>query len=566
MGIRDNVLRALGGVPGEEFEQLREAAQETEQLRETVEQFENTTELFQERLAELELALEDQGWARMAADGDTDFSRGALRQIAKMARIYWLKNPLIKRSVYIQTSYVFGLGVNIQARHELVSEVVQGFLLDLKNQAELTSHQARMAKESELQVDANLFFALFVHPVTGHVRVRTIPFGEIEDVIYNPDDAKDPWYYKRVRTKRWFDMNRGEWRTKEETTYYPAMRHNPRGGHPRTIGGAPVEWSTVVYHVGVNKLSDMKFGVSELYAAIDWAKAYKDFLQDWATIVKSYARFAWQFTTKGGSRGVAQVKSKLGSALGASNGAETNPAPAAGSIAINTEAGKLEPIKTAGATTDAEDGRRMLLMVCAATGIYEHYFGDPSTGNLATSQSMERPMEIMFKDRQTLWKDVLVDLLSFVVDCAAKAPASPLAAGAIVSKNEYGEEIVTLGLDPETGEPIDRHVDVDFPDILSHDVKQRVEAIISAGTLDGKTPAGVDLKTLTKMLLVALGEDNVDAMIEVLFPEGWEEERAAADAEKLAKAMAIQADQQDAGMAEAVRDLREAVRKLANAA
>lgn len=560
MAILDTILGLLGGVPEAEAAQLREVAG----------QLENNAELFQERLAELELALEDQSWARLAADGDQDFSRGALRQIAKMARIYWLKNPLIKRSVYIQTSYVFGLGVNIQGRHALVNQVVQGFLGDLKNQAELTSHQARMAKESEMQVDANLFFALFVHPVTGHVRIRTIPFAEIEDVIYNPDDAKDPWYYKRVRTKRWFDMNRGDWRTTQETIYYPAMRHNPKGGHPRTIGGAKVEWNVFVYHVGVNKLSDMKFGVSDLYAAIDWAKAYKDFLQDWATIVKSYARFAWQFTTKGGARGVAQVKSKLGSALSASNGAETNPPPAAGSIAINTEAGKLEPIKTAGATTDAEDGRRMLLMVCAATGIYEHYYGDPSTGNLATSKSMERPMELMFKDRQTLWKDVLLDILEFVIDCAAKAPAGPLSAGAIVSLNEYGEEIVTLGLDPETGEPIDRHVDVDFPDILQHDVKERVEAIIAAGTLDGKTPAGVDLKTLTKMLLVALGEDNVDAMIEVLFPEGWEDDRAAKDAAKaaaVAQALAGQAaEKQDAGMAEAVRSLREAVRKLADAA
>lgn len=569
MAIRDTLLRTLGGVPGAEAAQLREAIEQHEgdaaQLREVAQQLEGNTELFQERLAELELALEDQGWSRLAADGDSDFSRGALRKINQMARVYWLKNPLIKRSVYVQTQYVFGQGVSIQGHHPLVNEVVQGFLNDLKNQAELTSHEARMMKEAELQVESNVFFTFFTHPVTGHVRLRSIPFDEVDDIIYNPDDSKDPWYYKRVRTKRWVDLGTGEARTKQETIFYPALRHNPKGGHPRTIGGAPVEWNTPVYHVAVNKLSSMKFSVSELYAAMDWAKAYKDFLEDWATIVKSYARFAWQYNTKGGARGVAAVKAKLGSALSGSNGAETNPSPAAGSIAINTEAGKLEPIRTAGATTDAEDGRRMLLMVCAGTGIYEHYLGDPSTGNLATASSMERPMELMFKDRQTLWQGVMLTILGFVIDQAAKAPGGPLAAGAIVSRNEYGEEVVTLGLDPERGELLDRHVDVDFPDILAHDVKARVEAIISAGTLDGKTPAGIDLKTLTRMLLVALGEDDVDAMIEVLFPEGWEEERADAEAAAAAKAQAAFAGQQDEGMAEAVRTLREAVRKLAHA-
>jgi hypothetical protein len=491
--------------------------------REALTQRDDTIDLLQERLAELELHMEDDGWQRLGGDSDNDFSREALRKITRRARLFWLHNPLIKRGVFIQTSYVFGLGVNTQGRDKDVNTVIQAFLDDPKNQSELTSLEAMGQQEDALQIDANLFFVFFINRNTGAVRVRSIPFAEVEDTITNPDDAKEVWYYKRTRTKRWFDPARGTYGTKQETIYYPDWRHRPAGGHPRTIAGARVEYETPVYHVAVNKLPDMKFGVSEVYAALDWAKAYKEFLENWATIVKSYARFAWEVKTKGGKGAVAATSNKLQAGTRAT---ETAPAPAAGAAFVAGEGQSISPIRTAGATTSAEDGRRLLLMVCAGLGIYEHYFGDPSTGNLATATSMERPMELKFKGRQRLWQNVLSEILYFVLECSARAPGGVLAGRAAVFRNDWNEEDVDFG-------KLDTHVDVDFPDLLEKDLKAKVDAIIAAGTLNGQSPAGLDLKTMTRMLLVALGEDEVDQLIGDLFPENWEEVRA----EKAAKLM-----------------------------
>jgi hypothetical protein len=373
---------------------LREAAKsilqpELSAMQEAIAQRDETLELLRERLAELELALEDTGWTRLGAGGEREFSRDALRRINQLARLYWLKNPLVKRAVLTQTQYVFGQGVTIQARHALVNEVIQEFLDDPKNQAELTSHQARMIKETELQCFGNLFFVFFVNKSTGRVRVRTIPVDEIEEIITNPEDSKEPWFYKRVWTQNRLDLATGRSVPETRTAYYPDWRYQPAGAKPMTIGGHPVEWDTPVFHVAVNKLSDMKFGVSEIYAAFDWARAYKEFLENWATIVKAYARFAWQVTTKGGAKGVTTVKEKFKTAL-TTQASETNPPPATASMFIGTEGVKLEPVRTAGATTHADDGRRLLLMVSAATGIFEHYFGDPSCYSADTEVLTDR--------------------------------------------------------------------------------------------------------------------------------------------------------------------------------
>jgi len=529
-------------------------ADDIQKMQEAIQQRDDSLEFLQERLAELELALEDAGWMKLSSESNREFSREGLKKINQLARLYWIKNPLIKRAVLTQTQYVFGQGINIEAEDPDVNEVIQEFLDDPKNRAELTEHQARMIKETELQVFGNIFFVFFVNKSTGRVRVRTIPVDEISDIITDPEDAKTPLYYRRDWTERRFNTNTGQYEVRQRTAYYPDWKNlNPA----KTIAGKKVE-DAVVYHVAVNKLSDMKFGVSEIYAACDWARAYKEFLEDWATIVKAYSRFAWRLTAKGGKKGVASAKEKLQSTLGGGTGVETNPPPVTASTFIGTEGTRLEPIKTAGATTKAEDGRRLLLMVSAATGIYEHYFGDPSTGNLATAKSMERPMELMFRDRQQLWASVFQEILQFVIEQSVRAPRGKLPGQTL--KNENGEEYVQLANDKDNEDPelrdkpINRRVNITFPDILEKDIEARVKAIVSAATLDGKAPAGtLELKHITKLLLLALGEENVDEIISRMFPDDQEGETGETEEEAFEQMMV-----------DAVRELREAVKKLAS--
>ncbi|WP_062397869.1 hypothetical protein [Methanogenium cariaci] len=241
----------------------------------------------------------------------------------------------------------------------------------------------------------------------------------------------------------------------------------------------------------------MQFGVSEVYAACDWARSYKEFLEDWTTIVKALSQFAHRLTVKGGTGGaVATAKTQLQALIAnpfAKTG-ETQQTMPTGSTFISGEGAKLEPMKTAGGvTTSCDDARRLMLMVCSATGIYEHYLtgGDPSTGNLATAKSMERPMELQFLARQTLWKSILQNILGYVIDEAAIAPNGPLAQGATIDTDEDGgDRIVTLATDPDSDDstPMSRKVEIKYPPLLEHDLLARVDALIGAGTLKGYTP------------------------------------------------------------------------------
>ena len=465
--------------------------------------------LLTERLADLELALEDINWVRLGLESGIEFSRQGLTRICQLARMMYLKNPLIQRGVNVQVYYVFGQGMNIGAKDEAINQVIQDFLDDEKNKAELTSHQARMYKEADLQVESNIFFTFFTNTTTGRVKVRTIPFDEVSEIVKNPEDDKDPWYYKREWAQSSLNLETGTGQSKPMTAYYPDWRHRPKD-KPKTIGKNEIRWESPVYHVRVGGLSRMSFGVSEVYAAIDWARAYKEFLENWSTIVKAYARFAWRVSgVSGGATGVEAVKRKFASTL--PSGVETNPPPVTGSTLIEPGSMKMDPIRTAGATTTADDGRQLKLMSAMVFGIPETFMGDTSVGTLATAKSLDRPTELKMVSRQTLWADIHRNIINYVL---ARAVEANVLEGTVTEEEDGTPKL-------EFGAGVDPTVNITFPPVLEHDVVSIVEAIVEAATLGGQVPAGtLDMPTTSRLLLTALGQDDIDELIDQLYPAG----------------------------------------------
>lgn len=460
----------------------------------------NETLLFmQERLAELELELEDRGWEQLSGEINGEFTRASLKRICALSRVMYLKNPLINRAVDLISAYVFGQGVTVQSADESTNAAIQAFWDDPYNRAELTSHQSRMLKDVDLTVLGNVFFVMFTQPATGQVKVRSIPMDEITEIISNPEDAKDVWYYHRTWQQKALNANGTFDPAQVKQAYYPDYRYDgTEGGKLEAIGGHPVMWDSPVYHLKTGGMSDMKFGVPETYSSLDWARAYKEFLEDWATISRALSRFAWNMTAPNGSRGVQAAKTKLNTLLGRGSpagrfGLDSNPPPIAGSTFIGSEGHNLEPMKIGGANIGAEDGRRLLLMVSAGMGFPETFFGDVSVGTLATAKSLDRPTELRMINRRTLWADCFKEILNYAL-----------------------KKKVTDGF-TSADTP---QLDVDWPPLLEHDVGETVDAVIAAATLDGKRLAGtLDIETTTRLLLVALGVDDVDELLKEHPPE-----------------------------------------------
>jgi hypothetical protein len=506
MGLFDRPSALLDGAAGiAEAEVSREV-----NLVEQLAQAENTLEVMSESLADAQLALEDVGWLRMSSAFDSQFTREGLRRSAELCRVMTVVNPLMGRGSNLRIAYIWAQGVSIAARGDTdageqdVNAVVQGFLDDESNRASLTSSQAREELERAFFTDGNIFLTCFTSPLTGRVQVRSLPFDEVLDVITNPDDRDDPWYYERSWTSTSVNLGTGRTETKTSKAYYPALGYYPLM-RPKSINGAEVMWASPVLHGSVNRLEGWKFGIGDGYSALAWARSYKEFLEDWARLVKALSRFAWKATAKG--RNSAQVRNKLSAAptvdvrTGASRGV--------GATAIVSEGASLEAIPKTGATIDSDSGRPLAAMVAAAVDVpVTMLLCDPGqTGARAVAATLDQPTELGMGMRRDRWSEMHRRILSYVIDQAIKAPQGALK-GTVRRDPGSGAEVIELA----AGQA--RTIDITFPPINQPDVPALLEAIVKAdGT--GKLPP----LTTARLILELLGVRDIDELLEQLVDE-----------------------------------------------
>lgn len=503
--------------------------------------------LLEERISELELELEDTKWMPLeAGQASQEFSSRGLLQLIQLSRIMYLKNPLIHHGVEVMANYVWAKGASFGGADNDVDEIVQGFLNDRNNLAAFSSHSARVGNDKRLSNDGNIFFALFTNTGDGedeeglgddetkaHVTVRIIPAEEIigGDIIYNPQDADEVWYYKRRYREVTFDEAEGKYSSKAKVAYYPDWRYvlkvqEEELDQPKTIGrgqnGGDVLWNVPVYHVKDGGLPNMRFGVPIFYSAFSWARAVVRDLEDYATIRRALAKWAWRLTTTG--RGsVAAAKAKLGTTVTTSAPAERNPPPLAGSTFIQREGmGSLEPIRTAGAAPSPEEGRRLWLLVSAGTGIPETILaGNADAGNLATAETLDRPTELQMENRQTLWSDTFQDIIGYVIATARALVPNKLPTETTVQVYQRNEETGVRELVSEQ-QPVDDAIVVRMPSVLERNTQSLVQGIIQAATLgaSGTRAQTIPDRTISGLLLEALSVDDIPEILDELFPNG----------------------------------------------
>lgn len=481
--------------------------EQLEELRELIGRKDAEIMTLQESTRQLEIALQSDEWRLLTLQGDQAFSPAGLQRIREISRLMALKNPIIKRGVKLKALYTWAMGVNITARDARVNRLVQAFLGDERNQAEL-GEGVRMDKDREWTIDGELFFRFFVNRQTGRVRVRTINPDEISEIVTNPEDSREPWFYKRSYTKLALDGT-----AKTLVEYYPDYRFNPLSKNGFFEDNAPgrVVWDTPVYHEALDKFGGR--GVSEVYDAQSWSLSYKNFLEDLATVWRGLSRWAAKLNVKGGKRAITAAKSKLATTINQGTG-ETNPPPMAGSMFIGSNGTDLQPFRTAGATMSAEDGRRLFLMAISSMGFPETFYGDVSVGTLATARALDRPTELMIVARQGRWATIYKTVLGFACKWAVKAPAGALRSfGRIVTERDGAEVIETVAWNKN----IDPVIDIDFPPVVERNLAEYVGAVGTAAGLSGVPNSEEYSKTLLRLVLSSLMVKDVDSLIEDIF-------------------------------------------------
>lgn len=452
---------------------------------------ETLTYRLEESLAQLELARENNGWQRLIDMTSQDFTRDGLRTAATQGRVFGIANPLIKRGREVRHAYVWGQGVGITARDAAVNEVVQAFIDDEGNREAFYGAQARQKYEGCLYDEGNFFLAHFTNPLTGVVKVRTVPFDEISDVITAPGDKATPWFYLREWTETVKNAE-GKDTTETRKAYYPALKYQPAAKF-RAIDGVEIMWDAPVKHVKVNAGDGWKFGIGDSYAAIPWALSHKGFLEDWALLMKALAKIAFVTSSKRAS----DSQAKRASLQGLAN------APAGSSVSMSDDQ-KIEALPKSGATLDSESSRPLATMAASALGLpVTILLADPGqTGARATAETLDFPTRLIYQARQELHVEVIRDSVGYALEQAVIAPRGALRGLGTAIRD--GDRLTVRFKDAAKAT-----VEVVFPALDEVPLETLMKALTEADGMSVKPPPLV----LLKLVLQALRIRDVDEIL-----------------------------------------------------
>lgn len=493
-------------------------------LRETV-----TPITAQGAFGDIELALQNVEWRREINLSWLEFSRWGIQQIILISRLFFIKNPMIQRGINIASYYVFGRGCEVISDDDDANDGLHDFF---ERNNSIIGHMGLMELEKRLFYDGQVFFVLFPDKTDkGSVNVRTIDATEIHEVITNPDDTDEPWFYRRLWTSRPVDMTSGQVATSpDKEAFYPALGYDPTN-KPPTMNEKPIMWDSPVYHmksgVGVSK---WHFHTPRVYAAIDWAKNATRFLEACLTTRQSLAQFAMTLTTKGGQQAMEGAKQQTQTRINSQPGNalwDTNPTAVKASIFASGPGTELKAFNTRGAAADPEEVRQFKLMVCMVLDIPETFLCDMNTSNLATAQTLDRPTELGFIAKQEAWRQTLLVLAKYALGVSKGA-----ANGVFSESRRKNLRIVEMRriLKPngqyvyEAGPKKKNTIQlrVNFPAIREGDMPQLVKAITEAMTLDNKggQVVGIDEKAGVRLLYEQLGVEDPEEILEEQYPEG----------------------------------------------
>lgn len=462
-----------------------------------VEQYRNDLEVAAESVRDLSLKLEDRGWARIGTDDDA-FSIDALKAAAKDGRALAVAHPLVRRGLSLRTAYVHGQGgpqvtVDYDGDQD-VAGVVQAWWGSRENQGALTGPEARARLERSLSTDGNVFIASFTNPRAGTVVNRTIPFDEITEIITNPQDRLEVWFYRRRYTARELADSAFGVRTvdRDVEVLYPDLAFAPTL-KPRTVDGVEVRWNEPIRHVKVNDLDGWLFGIGDTYSIGPYARMYRDFLGDWAKLTRSLSQFAWRLTADGRRQKTAQ-RALAGAA-----------AAGAGASVVQGIGESIEAIPKTGATIDADSGRPILAMIAAGLDVPVTMLStDPGvTGARATAETLNEPMLLSMGARRDVWTAVYQDIAEYVIEKAITAPQGALTGDLVADPWTRTDRAVIDGVDPR--------IQVAWPDLRTESTEVMVKAIAEADSR-GKLPPLV----IARLFLVALGVDDIDEILKEL--------------------------------------------------
>jgi hypothetical protein len=379
-----------------------------------------------------QLALEDIGWRPLIgiADDANQFTLEGLHRVSELCRAVATVNPLVKRGLLVRTGYIWGSGVQIVAREFAAGPGRPRTVNTTPKMPDgiedvLTSVIAQMEIERSAATDGNLFFLVDKKAKT----VQRVPFYEVSEGVSARGNREKLMYIRRTWNDWDLDSDPDGTQARPFTEPQPGNRWVPEqpkamqdqvggtyrntwyptpaaaGDNRKSIAGDEVDNSKVMVHVAFNRLVGWRWGVPDVLPAIWWTKAYKEFLENSATLTKAYARFAWKVTSDR-SRTVKRTAATLAQTP-ARDPATGMPLGIGGSAVLG--AGQDLSAIQRNTSVDFDSGRPLAAMIAAALDVpLPALTCDPTLGSRATAQALDTSTILVMQARQKAMNEAIM--------------------------------------------------------------------------------------------------------------------------------------------------------------
>lgn len=394
---------------------------------------------------------------------------------------------MVARAVRMWTDFGFGQRVQVAPRdpsakaiwNEFWNSPVNAYLLGQAELHELSNNQVR---------DGEQFFVFWVSTLDGFCTLRKIAPEYVTRIVHDKDDDVVPVWY--VRSAADGDIYYPDWRADADT-----LARNPVPAGAKSVDDLRPETRAVVLHLASNKVNGR--GWPLLWQALEWARAYKDFLGDRATVARAVAMYVDKLKVKGGSRAVNDVISRLESTLARTDSAwlDRNPPAAAGSDWVENESISRERMPLSTGAGDAQiDGMTLVGQFGTGAGMPLHFLNRPDAmQNRGVARESAPPWYEQMQRYQTFWGESFSDMVEIVLTMHERYGQQP-------------RQFVTYDADVT----LDALHDADIDSIVS--VVDTLNTCVTAGTV--KTSKAIKaIEALLKLALNVLGVRDVATVL-----------------------------------------------------
>lgn len=442
--------------------------------------------------------LWQQGWELL---GGVSTEAGLERERAILESMQLYKTPLGQWTIWLWTGWGLGDRVTVIPEDPNAIPVWEEFWTADRNAHILASDRIHELS-NWLLLKGDRFLAFFASTVDGEPTVRNILPEQVTEILTNPDDGAEPWFYKRT----WNDGKA------QQTLYYPdwqlffsdnlktawerlqAVGSVPNNAHRADIvnsGELEQQAGTTVcvMHLAFNyKEDESLWGWPILTAARPWIRAHREFMEARLTVAAAKAMFVRRKKVQGGSRAVSAVRNTIASRLSSTQLVDTNPSPYAGSTEIDNKAIETEDLPMATGASDAKiDNEAFTWMALLGGGIFPTSAG-LDTARWATALEMDKAQSMSFQRYTTYWSAQFSKMVVIVLSYAEK-----------YGNASFPDKTAQISTDTFSL--------ADFPDVaenIGRLVSQALTPLVDNGTIGVEAGRAIAL-TLWRVNLQALG-------------------------------------------------------------